>query len=270
MSQPHTATMQAPSDHQFFDPAVARFSISTGYAIIFLGTPVVLFLMGFIDPPSASLAPEALLQRVQENQLSMLLGNSICLFLWCLFMFWMAPILMYIRRMERAPILTFASLIYAGGGYAAIFLTPMLFALSAFRAEEALIVQTAWDFGMFMFIYSIPPFTFFFFIVAAAIFRDINPTPTLPRWYAFYSIFAGIGTMPSFLLVFFHDGPFAYNGIVVFWILLLDYFLWLLVTTIVVHKKLNEDTRKQEEAAISAYAGSVPAGAVPAGSVPAG
>lgn len=254
MSRAESNAMQTSSNHLPFDPAIALFCIYTGYAVIFLSVPVTLFLVGFIDPPSPSLAPEELLRRMQDNQLSVLLGSSILLFLWSLFMFWMAPIIMYIRRMERAPILTTASLIYAGGGLCLIVLTPMLFAMAAFRAEDALVVQASWDFAMFMFIYSIPPFTFFFFILAAAIFRDINATPTFPRWYAYYCIFAGLVTLTGYLLVFFHDGPFAYNGLIVFWVFLTDYFAWFLTTTIVVHRKLKEDIRKQQVAATSALA----------------
>ena len=85
MSQPHTG------NHQPFDPQVALFCTCTGYVIVVMGLLIFGFLMGFIDPPSPSLAPEELLRWVQDNQVPMLLGCSILMLIWSLFIFWMPP-----------------------------------------------------------------------------------------------------------------------------------------------------------------------------------
>lgn len=245
--------MLAPSNHPPFNKRISLYCTYAGYVIILVGTPVWLFLLDLINPPSPSLPAEDLLRRVQDNQLPLLLGCSIVLFIWCLFIFWMAPITEYIRRMERAPILTFATLIACGGCVASIFLTPLFISLAGFRAEDALVVQTYWDIAMYMFIFTFPPFTFCQFILGIAVFADVNEEPLFPRWFAYFCIFCGMGTMPAYLLPFFHEGPFAYNGIIVWWFELIVYFSWFLTTTWMVHQRLKMDIAEQEEA-ISASA----------------
>ena len=50
-------------------------------------------------------------------------------------------------------------------------------------------------------------------IIAIAIFRDANSTPTFPRWVAYYNLYAALGMCPASLMGFFKTGPFAYHGV---------------------------------------------------------
>ena len=246
MSQPTTEMMRAPWRYEPFHPGITKFCICTGYLIVLVAVPVWLFLLDLISPPSPSLPAEELLARMQDNQIPLLLGCSILMFIWTLFLAWMAPITMYIRRMERSPILTFAQLICCGGCLAGIYLTPVFIALAGFRAEDPLVVQTLWDTSMFFFIYTFPPFAFSQIIIGIAILTDVNEKPMFPRWFGYFNIFCGIGTTPSYMLPFFFEGPFAYNGLVVWWFVLIVYFGWFLVATCMVHQRINKDIAAQE------------------------
>ena len=263
MSQAQTEAMRAPWRFESFHPTITQLCISAGYLIVLVAVPVWVFMLGLTNPPSPSMPANELLARIQDIQIPMLLGCSILMFIWTLFCFWMAPITMYIRRMERSPILTLAQLICCGGCLAAIYLTPLFIALAAFRAEDALVVQTFWDISMFFFIYTFPPFGFSQIIIGVAVLTDVNEKPLFQRWFGYFNVFCGIGTTPCYVLPFFMDGPFAYNGLIVWWFVLIVYFAWFLVATIVFHQKIRRDIAAQrageQEEAITSSASPVPA-----------
>jgi hypothetical protein len=56
------------------------------------------------------------------------------------------------------------------------------------------------------------------FAFAFAILSDKAPQPILPRWLAYLNIWVPIVFTPGIVLQFFKSGPFAWNGIFVFWI----------------------------------------------------
>jgi hypothetical protein len=56
-------------------------------------------------------------------------------FFWSFWVTWAAPLVLYIRRMERVPLLTFASLANVGGGAAVITTIAVAWTVMAFRAE---------------------------------------------------------------------------------------------------------------------------------------
>lgn len=201
------------------------------------------WLIGYVNPPSPSLSAAEFLARVQAHQTSMLIGCALCTFFWSFWVTWAAPIIICIRRMEHLPLLTYASLANVGGGAGVITIIAVCWTVMAFRAENALIVQAFNDLGFFLFLYTWPPFAIFMFIIAIAILRDINLEPSFPRWVAFYNLWAGVLMAPASLMGLFKAGPFAYNGILAFWLVALDFFIWVIVMTIVMFRIVAKDER---------------------------
>src|ERR1700758_2508727 len=105
------------------------------------------WLMHMVPPPSPADSGEATLQWVAEHQTSILIGAAMVTFFWSFWVTWAAPLILYIRRMERVPLLTFASLANVGGGAAVITTIAVAWTVMAFRAENPLIVQVFNDFG---------------------------------------------------------------------------------------------------------------------------
>lgn len=244
----HTKTETFPTKkidnrqkHHQDDPVLMRLGVWTGIALVIMTAIGFGVFMGYIDPPSPALSAESLLERIQRQQTPILVGAAICTFFWSFWVTWAAPILIYIRRMERTPLLTYASLANVGGGAAIITSIAVSFTVMAFRAENALVVQAFNDFGFFLFLYTWPPFGIWMAIIALAIFRDINPVPTFPRWVAFYNLWAAFMMAPASLMGLFKIGPFAYDGILAFWLVAVDFFIWMLVMSWVVLRKISED-----------------------------
>lgn len=224
-----------------FDPFVMRLCVWSG--IVLIAMTIVGFggFMRYVPPPLASMSAQDSLAFVQKSRTSILIGAALCTFFWSFWTTWVAPIIIYIRRMERAPILTIASIANVGGGAAVITTIAVSWTVMAYRAESPLIVQAFNDLGFFLFLYTWPPFGVWMAIIAIAIFRDINPVPTFPRWVAFYNLYAALGMCPASLMAFFKTGPFAYHGILAFWMVAIDFFVWMFVMSVVMLRLIARD-----------------------------
>lgn len=226
------------------DPLIMRIFIWTGVALVAATIAGFGWLMHMVPPPSPSDSPGETLAWVQDHQISILIGAALVTFFWSFWVTWAAPIILYIRRMERVPLLTFASLANVGGGAAVITTIAVSWTVMAFRAENPLIVQAFNDLGFFLFLYTWPPFAIWMVILATAIFRDVNPEPIFPRWVAYYNLYAALLMAPASFMGLFKDGPLAYNGVLAFWLVAIDFFVWMVVMSVVMLKVINRDAER--------------------------
>jgi hypothetical protein len=202
------------------------------------------WLMHMIPPPSPDDSAQETLVWVSSHQTSILIGAALVTFFWCFFATWATPVILYIRRMERVPLLTFGSLVTVGGGAGVITMIAVSWTMMAFRAENPYIVQAFNDLGFFLFLYTWPAFGIFMVMIAIAILRDVNPTPTFPRWVAYYNLYAAFGMLPASFMGLFKTGPLAYNGALAFWVVVVDFFAWLVVMSVLMFKAIARDERR--------------------------
>ncbi|HEY1967158.1 MAG TPA: hypothetical protein VGH89_04380 [Pseudonocardia sp.] len=226
------------------DPVVMRAFVWTGLMLVLMTAVGFGWLMHMVPPPSPADSAQQTLSWVHGHQTSILIGAAMVTFFWSFWVTWAAPLILYIRRMERVPLLTFASLANVGGGAAVITTIAVAWTVMAFRAENPLIVQVFNDFGFFLFLYTWPPFGIWMVIIALAIFRDVNPEPTFPRWVAYYNLYAAVGMVPASFMGLFKTGPLAYNGVLAFWVVAIDFFLWMVVMSLVVMNAITRDQRR--------------------------
>ena len=76
------------------------------------------------------------------------------------------------------------------------------------------------------------PFTTFIvqnFAIGFAILGDQRTHPIFPRWLGFFNLWVAVLFIPRGLLTFFKTGPFAWNGLFVWWIPFLVFFTWYLL-----------------------------------------
>lgn len=237
-----TPRPEGPGEFRF-DPAVMRFFVWSG--VVLVAATIVGFgvLMNMVPPPSPSDSPEETLRWVQDHQTSMLVGCAIVTFFWSFWVTWCAPLVLYIRRMERAPLLTVAAVANVGGGAAVITIIAVAWTVMAFRAEDALIVQAFNDLGFFLFLYTWPPFAIFMVIIATAILRNPYAEQPFPRWVAWYNLYAAFMMAPASFMGLFKDGPLAYDGVLAFWLVAIDFFVWMLVMSWVLLRRIDADVR---------------------------
>ena len=226
------------------DPTVMRLFVWTGVVLVLMTVVGFGWLMHMVPPPSPTSSAQQSMQFVHQHQTSILIGAALVTFFWSFWVTWAAPLILYIRRMERVPLLTFASLANVGGGAAVITTIAVAWTVMAFRAENPAIVQAFNDLGFFLFLYTWPPFGIFMVIIAVAILRDVNERQTFPRWVAYYNLYAALGMAPASFMGLFKTGPLAYNGVLAFWVVAVDFFVWMMVMSVVMMKAITRDEHR--------------------------
>jgi hypothetical protein len=226
------------------DPVVMRIFVWSGLLLVLMTVIGFGWLMHMVPPPSPADSAQQTLNWVRGHQTSILIGAALVTFFWSFWVTWCAPLILYIRRMERVPLLTFACLANVGGGAAVITTIAVAWTVMAFRAENPLIVQAFNDFGFFLFLYTWPPFGIFMIIIAVAILRDVSAIAAFPRWVAYYNVYAAIGMAPASFMGLFKTGPLAYNGVLAFWVVAVDFFVWMVVMSVMMMTAITRDQQR--------------------------
>jgi hypothetical protein len=163
-----------------------------------------------------------------------------------------AAISIRMMRMEgRTPILTFLQLV-TGSATGLLLLLPMLMmTMIGFRPDRSPeLTMTLNDFSWLLFLTPIGPFIIQMVGLGVAVLRD--PTHVFPRWSGYLNFLVGFMFVPDILAFFFKTGPFAWNGIFVFWLALTAYAVWLVAMCVVVRRSVDTTTAADTAVAVAA------------------
>jgi hypothetical protein len=148
----------------------------------------------------------------------------------------MAPMLalisVHMLRMEgRMPLLAFTQLLVAAVTVVVNLFPQMIFAIAAFRVDRdpgdiVLLNDAAW----LLLFTGITPFMIQNVVIGVAILRD--RTGVFPRWLAYLNFLVAFSFVPDVLAYFFKTGPFAWNGVFVFWLALTSYSVFLVAMAV--------------------------------------
>jgi hypothetical protein len=81
--------------------------------------------------------------------------------------------------------------------------------------------------------------------IAVATFTDTRPEPVFPRWVGYFNIWVAVLFLPSLLVMFFKTGPFAFNGILTFWLAANVFTIWLVTMVVVARRAIAQQEREQ-------------------------
>jgi len=189
-------------------------------------------IAGFLPPPSPMEPAEKIVALFQEDALRIRIGMVLTMFAAMLMIPVTAAVAKALTAVEgSAGMLTFCALIGGAGNMCLTFYPATFWLLAAYRPERApeltyLINDLAW-------LQFVGGFTIFFGLplaMIAAAFLDKRPDPVFPRWTGYLNVWVLILSVPDQLLFFFHDGPFAWNGLFALYIPLVAFLLWMSVT----------------------------------------
>jgi hypothetical protein len=97
------------------------------------------------------------------------------------------------------------------------------------------------DYSWIIFVIGFVGFVAFFAATGFAILSDESDVPLYPRWAGYLSIFLGTVQMSAAPLVYFKDGPFAWNGLIAFWMPVVEFFSWFIVFTVLTLRAIDSD-----------------------------
>lgn len=220
----------------------------SGYAFFVLYLLGIVVVARFIPPPAPSWDPATIAAFFGEHRFRILLGMSICAFASALYVPWGVAIFGEMLRMEKtrfAP-LSVIQVISAGLGAVFFAISPLMWLTLTFRADHSGdTVQMLNDFAWISWIVSWP----FFFVQATALGLCVlmYRTATVPRWVGYFSIWFGLSMFPASLVVFFYQGPFAWNGLFGLYFPLVMFATWYQVVTFYVGRGVKQQPDEPAE-----------------------
>ena len=224
------------------------------YLIAFWG------VAGYIPPPRPTLTPHEVAAFYDTHRTAIRVGQLGALVASTLLFPFFSVISIQIARIERrTPLL--AMIQFGGAVLLIVFfqLCSMLWIAATFRPElAASTVRALHDLSWLVFVMVFPAYTLQMLCIALAGFMDRSPSPTWPRWASYLNLWVGLSGAGGALAVFFKKGPFAWNGLIGFWLPVTVFALWLCVTTALLVGAIRRQAVSEETAGRSGAVGRQP------------
>lgn len=178
-----------------------------------------ILLANWIPPTDPAAAADEIAAFYNENinlkRLGLLLAMSSTIFL----IPWMIATSYVIRHRMKFPVLADIQLATGILGVVATFAMWMSWGVAAFRPDRAPeLILMLHDLGWFNATWFYPEATLEVISIAIAVLSYKGSDSFYPRWYGYYLIFIAMISLSAGLLIFFKSGPFAYNGLITFWV----------------------------------------------------
>lgn len=196
--------------------------------------PIILFigmwpLQGFLPPLKPSLTPAEVSAVFREHStgiivgsIFIMLGSTLLLALFC------AVAARLDRIGARARVWSQTLVCATAFGLVFFFLSAAIFSVAAYRPERAdEAIQLVADIGFMVLVIPAFPATLQAFAIAFAILGDKANATGWPRWVAYANFWVGIAFLPGCVIALFKSGPFAWNGVLAFWLAAVMFGLWL-------------------------------------------
>lgn len=201
-----------------------------------------LLLAGWVAPPAPGMtAAEVAAMYAQNPDLKRLgfivvfLGGGVSAGL-------VAAIHHQLRRIPGARPLALLQVMGGTLGVAAVSAPAIVWMAAAYRpGRDPEITQALHDLAFIPFIGNLVPFLVQAVAIGVAVLMQDPDRPRLPRWLGFYNLWTAFLTLPGLLLIFFHGGAFAWNGLLVFWVVATVFGGWFLVMFTVLRARLRAE-----------------------------
>ena len=196
------------------------------------------FFPDFIPPHDPAAGSAEIAAIFQADFFKIRIGMVINMFGALIIMPFSLAIAMEIKQVEGGTgMLTMWQLM---GGLSTAILTfypAMWWLLASYRPDRAPeLIQLINDAAWLQFIGGLSIFLPCFITVAIASFMDKREQPVFPRWIGYVSIWSCVLFLPGQLIFFFHGGPFAWNGILGFWVPITAIMAWFFLMTYQIRK----------------------------------
>jgi hypothetical protein len=229
-----------------FHPQILKFCAYTGLAFAFFWpfAATVVANYQYILPPSAADPANKVMSDYLANTTGIRVATVIFIFSSILYTTWSCSVIQMVRRRERQwPILFNVMLISVACEVVVVMFIGFFFGAAAWRPGEtsAEVTQAFNDLGWLGVLFTGAPFALFQLALAASILMDKSARPAFPRWSAYLNIFVSFFMCEASLLLFFKTGPFSQNGVLVFYVPMIVFFVWIVTFSILAVRAINAE-----------------------------
>lgn len=200
-----------------------------------------LLIAGFVPPPAPDLPAEAVAALFREHAMVIRIGMILSLVGIVGYTALVCAITAQMRRMHTATRLPADMQLGAGAiGVLTVMFPIMLLAITAFRPErDPALTQLLNDVAWLLIIPAFPTFVAQFGAIAIGAFTDQRADPVFPRWAGYLNLWIALLFCPGAFAYIFRSGPFAWNGLLSFWVAASAFFAWLVAMTLLTLRAIN-------------------------------
>ena len=223
---------------------------------IFMGAFFVFWgvLAKNMPPAGEDLTPLQITAHYLENAMALRVGMSICMVASAFYMAWGCAVSKVMRRIEgndgilsnlemMGATITVAFPIVACG----IWLTAAM-EIAILPPE---IIHMLYFMGWMIIDLAYMVTTFQIFAAAVVFLRDRRAKPLVPTWVNWWGFFTCVVFFPVSLIPFFKTGPFAFHGLINFWVAFFAWYVWVFAMSFYVIRAVG---RLKEEDQASDFA----------------
>lgn len=216
-----------------------------------------IFLLGFLvfwagvgkffPPPAEYWSADEVAKYFADSDTQIRIGMIGTVVFGPFYMIWSALISSIIQRIEGPD--GVLSKIELMGGVAttiAILLFSIAWLTATFRTglRSPQDIQLLNDVGWFIFNMTFMVTLFQMIGFGLAMMCDQRTTPLFPRWLGWLAIFAATVFFPVLLTPFFKEGPFAWHGLISYYVALSPFFGWGIATCYYIFKAIDQIERE--------------------------
>lgn len=220
-------------------------------AMVIIWASAFFLFPGFLHPMSPTMSAEEVAGFYRDETAR--IRYSMILFNW--FGVGLIPtvvlIAMQVRKMaHRTPILSYCLIACAGGPPTLFLIANMFWLLGSFRPERSPeLTQLLNDLAWVTFTVLVPYLIAQCLILALAIYWDRRDQPVFRRWVAHFNLLIAVALMPAAFGAVTFEGPFAWDGVLSFWVKNIAIAVWIAVMGIVLAHNIR---RQRSEVAVAA------------------
>lgn len=201
---------------------------------------------GGMFPPHSPSADEASIVAIFQGETTRIRICMVFIMFGSMFMLPFAGTLgSQIARIEGgAGVLTYVAVLSAFGNAMFTFYPPIWWLIISFRPERlGSIIYFMNDAAWLQFIGALSLFIPIVMAQGIAAFIDKSEDKIFPRWSGYFCLWVFVLELPVTLIFFFKDGPFAWNGIIGFWLPATVFFIYFIVTFHLMRSYIKRQTR---------------------------
>lgn len=188
---------------------------------------------GFIPPPHQDWSPERVSAFFEGSSTAIRLGMEVTITLGPLYFLWSLGIMRLMRNRRDPDRILSTTQLFGGAGTAWItVVVGILWLTAAFRSgdRDPRTVQLLNDLAWMVFDLTVTVlWTQILAVGAWIVLQPKNVRGPFPQWVAWLSAWVAFSFPAVMVMPFFNTGPFAWNGLITFWAILGEFFLWMAV-----------------------------------------
>jgi len=180
-------------------------------------------------PPLAPSMPFAdVAAYYRDHQTGILTGAILIASSSVLFFPFLAAIATFMKKIE-GPVspLTWAFIMVVAYGFVTLFFAGLIFTAAAYRPDRPdAVIGALSDIAFLLFVMPAVPALVQNVLTGAVILGDRRAQPILPRWLGYMNLWTGVLLLPGLAIGLFKTGPFAWNGVLAFWVPAVVFGIW--------------------------------------------